>query len=44
MDILADDGLRSRLGKAGRSWVKREYSLCDKIKQYERLFRTLGAA
>lgn len=39
--LLVDDGLRIRLAKEGQVFVRRNYSIDEKIKEYDELFRGL---
>jgi L-malate glycosyltransferase len=39
--LLSDKKLSDRLSEAGKSFVKKKYSLADKVKEYDHLFRNL---
>ena len=39
--LLNDDSLRNRIAEAGRSFVIRNFSLDEKVKEYEQLFSTV---
>lgn len=44
LELLADEGFRSQLGKAGRSRTREKWSLDSMVHGYENLVRTLVAA